>query len=214
MSLETLAGRIFESRAGRVGYVAGLTLVLTALGFWAAVEIGLPTSTLANAALTDAPFAKNAELVDLQSQRFAQLAQDKAGSEAVRNLASQILADQNLTSGDLKQAAFRENISLPTDLDLRQQAAYDRLSALSGREFDNAYAHAIVRQLTDDVQVFRHEAASGNDDVIRRFATKTLPVLENHLTEARGVLQKVTPPAPAKKATSNRAASQSSRRTK
>jgi len=195
MFLGTWAAKIFESRAGRIGYVAGLTLVLTGLGFWAAVEIGLPTSTLAEAALTDAPFAKNAELVDLRSLKFAQLAQDKAASDAVRNLAAQILADQTLTSGELKQAAFRENISLPTGLDPRQQAAYDRLSTLSGREFDSAYAHAVVRQLTDDLQVFRHEAASGNDDVIRRFANKAIPVVENHLTEARTVLKKVAAPA-------------------
>lgn len=182
-----------QTRAGRVTYVAGLTLVLTALGFWAAVEVGVPTSTLADAAMTDAPFAKNAELVALGNEKFARLAQDKANSDSVRNFASQALADHAQESDRLQRAAWKENISLPTSLATKDQAAYERLSMLNGSEFDKNYMRYMVRSLTDDLQVFRHEAANGNDHVVRRFASETIPTIENHLNQARLVLQKVTP---------------------
>lgn len=186
-------GNFLETRAGRIAYVAGLTLVLTGLGFWAAVKIGVPTSTLADAAMTDAPFAKSAELSALENQKFAQLAQEKASSDRVRNFAAQMLADHAAESGSLQHAAWKENISLPTSLATRDQAAYERLSMLNGSEFDRDYMRYMVRSLTDNLQVFRHEAASGNDDVVRRFASQTIPVIENHLSQARLVLKKVEP---------------------
>lgn len=188
-----LPGSFLETRAGRIAYVAGLTLVLTGLGFWAAVKIGVPASTLANAAMTDAPFAKSAQLAALENQKFAQLAQDKAKSDLVRNFASQVLADQPQETNRLHRTAWKENISLPTDLATKDQAAYERLSMLNGTEFDGSYMRYMVRSLTDDLQVFRHEAANGNDDVVRRFASETIPAIENHLSQARLVLKKVTP---------------------
>lgn len=184
-----------ETRTGRISYVAGLTLILTGLGFWAAVEIGLPTSTLADAALTDAPFAKSAGLAELHTLKFSLLAQDKAKSDAVRNLASQILADQTLTSAELKRTAFKENISLPTDLAARDQAAYDHLSALDDLEFDKTYVRTMVRELSDDLQAFRREAASGNDNLVRRFAAKAIPAIENHMDQARTVLKTFAAPS-------------------
>jgi putative membrane protein len=187
-----LPGSFLETRAGRIAYVAGLTLVLTGLGFWAAVKIGVPASTTANAAMTDAPFAKSAELAALEDQKFAQLAQDKANSDLVRTFAAQILADSQ-ESASLNRAAWKENISLPTSLATKDQAAYERLSMLNGAEFDRSYMRYMVRRLTEDLQVFRHEAANGNDDVVRRFASETIPVIENHLGQARLVLKKVTP---------------------
>jgi len=191
-----LPGNFLETRTGRIAYVAGLTLVLTGLGFWAAVKIGVPTSTLADAAMTDAPFAKSAELTALENQKFAELAQNKTNNDMVRNFASQMLADHPQEANTLHHAAWKENISLPTGLATRDQAAYERLFALNGSEFDKTYMRYTVRSLTDDLQVFRHEAANGNDDVVRRFASQTIPVIENHLNQARLVLKKVTP-APA-----------------
>lgn len=188
-----LPGSFLETRAGRIAYVAGLTLVLTGLGFWAAVEIGVPTSTLANAAMTDAPFARSAQLAALENQKFAHLAQDKAKSDVVRNFASQVLADQPQEMNSLQRTAWKENISLPNDLATKDQATYERLSMLSGAEFDRSYMRHMVRSWTDDLQVFRHEAANGNDEVVRQFASETIPAIENHLSQARLVLKKITP---------------------
>jgi putative membrane protein len=191
----------FETRAGRIAYVASLTLVFTGLGFWAAVEVDLPKSTLAEAALSDAPFAKKAELVELQTLKLAQLAQDKAKSELVRNFASQLLADRPEEADQLSKAAWKENISLPNSLATRDEAAYERIYMLNGPEFDKAYMQQTVRTLTDTLQTFRREAATGNDEVVRRFAAETIPVLENHLNEARLVMKKLA--APSKKMVSS-----------
>jgi putative membrane protein len=182
-----------ETRAARMSYVAGLTVVLTALGFWAAVEIGLPTSTVANAAMSDEPFAKSAKFAELEDVRFSLLAQDKAGSDRVRNFAADMLAAHRQASEDLNRAAWRENVSLPTSLAAKDQATYERLAMLDAAQFDRKYIEDMEQELADDLQVYRHEASNGNDEVMRSYALRTLPVLERHLKEAKTVLKKVAP---------------------
>jgi putative membrane protein len=182
-----------ETRAARVSYVAGLTLVLTGLGFWAALEVGLPTSTRADAAMSDAPFARNAKLAELEDVRFSLLAQGKAASDRVRNFAAEILAQQTQASEDLNRAAWRENISLPTNLAAKDEAVYEQMSALDAPQFDKSYMQEMVRELIDDVQVYRREASRGNDEVVRGYALRTLPVLETNLKQAKSVLKKIAP---------------------
>jgi putative membrane protein len=182
-----------ETRAARISYVAGLTVVLTALGFWAAVEVGLPTSTVASAAMSDAPFAKTAKFAELGDVRFSLLAQDKAGSDPIRNFAAAILADYTQASEDLKRAAWRENIALPANLAAKDQAAFERLTKLEAAEFDKNYMQEMARELTDDLQVYRREASRGNDEAMRSYALRMLPVLEKQLKEARTLLKKLAP---------------------
>jgi putative membrane protein len=177
--------KFLETRAGRISYVAGLTLVLTALGFWAAVEIGSPTSTIAEAAMTDAPFARNAALGEIESVRFAHLAAEKTQSDVIREFAAEVEADHRQTSDGLNRAAFKKNISLPTELANRDQAVYDRLSALTGAQFDRAYMQEMVRDFQGDLTVYRREAAAGNDDLIRNYASKNIPLLEKNLDAAK-----------------------------
>jgi putative membrane protein len=196
--------RFLETRAGRVSYVAGLTLVLTALGFWAAVEIGSPTSTIAEAAMTDAPFARNAALGEMESIRFAHLAAQKTESDAIREFAAELEADHKQATDGLNHAAFKKNISLPTDLANRDQLVYDRLSSLSGTQFDRAYMQEMVRDFQGDLQVYRREAASGNDDLIRNYASKNIPLLEKNLDAAKR-LSKVLSASETKPANSARA---------
>jgi putative membrane protein len=182
-----------ETRAARISYVAGLTLVLTGLGFWAAVEVGLPISTRADAAMSDAPFAKSAKFAELEDVRFSLLAQERADSDRVRSFAAEMLAENSQASEDLNRAAWRENLSLPGNLAAKDEATYKRLSIMDAAQFDKAYMQEMVQELIADVQVYRREASKGNDEVIRSYALETLPVLEKHLKEARAVLKKVAP---------------------
>lgn len=182
-----------ETRAARIAYVAGLTLVLSSLGFWAAVELGSSGSSVAQAAVTDAPFAKNAAFGEMQDLKFSQLAAHNAGSDAVRDFAAEVVADHTQAADDLNRAAFKENISLPTEMATRDQATYERLSQLNGAAFDRAYVQEIVRDLQADLQVYRHEVVSGNDAMIRNFASRTVPFLEKHLEAAHRLAKQVSP---------------------
>ena len=143
--------------------------------------------------MSDADFAKAAAKGGFAEVTFGKLAEDKASSQAVKNLAQRMVNDHTKADDQLKAAASKDNISIPSQLDARDQTAYARLSQLSGSAFDRAYARDMVRDHETDIAVFRHEVNDGKDASIKSFAAQTLPTLEDHLKEARQTLVSVSP---------------------
>jgi putative membrane protein len=82
-------------------------------------------------------------------------------------------------------------ITLPGDVNQKQQATYDRLSKLSGADFDKQYVKSMVMDHEEDVKDFRKEANSGKDEKIKSFASQTLPTLQGHLDKIKGIQSKM-----------------------
>ena len=76
--------------------------------------------------------------------------------------------------------ASKESIDLPSALDAKHQATVDKLSKLSGADFDKAYVKEMVKDHDTDVKEFQKQAQNGQNASIRDFASKTLPTLEEH----------------------------------
>ena len=148
--------------------------------------------------MSDSDFAKAAAEGGFAEVRFGGLAEDKASSKAVKDLAQRMVDDHTKVDDKLKAAASKDNISIPAQLNAKDQATYVRLSQLSGAAFDRAYARDMVRDHEADLAEFRREANDGKDASIKSFAARTLPTLEDHLKEARQALQFVSPKISAK----------------
>src|SRR5260370_20391487 len=73
--------------------------------------------------------------------QFAQLAQSKASSQAVKDLANKILADHMKANDSLKTIATKENITWPAGMNAKDQSEYNKLQALSGADFDKEYVN-------------------------------------------------------------------------
>lgn len=142
--------------------------------------------------MTDAEFAKSAAAGGMGEIKLGQLAEDKGTNQAVKDFGKRMVTDHSKADDDLKSAASKVNIPLPSDLSAKDRATYDRLSKLSGAAFDRAYAREMVRDHVADVSEFRVEAKDGKDTSIKDFASRTLPTLEDHLKDARGMLHDVS----------------------
>ena len=59
------------------------------------------------------------------------------------------------------------------------------LSGLSGKNFDHAYAEAMVKDHGKAVKLFQQCERECTNDELREFAKQTLPILREHLTMAR-----------------------------
>jgi putative membrane protein len=151
------------------------------------------TAKVAVKTISDADFVKAAAEGGLAEVKLGQLAEDKAQTQAIKDFAKRMLTDHTKAGDDLKTIASKENITLPAQLDAKDQAVYDRLSKLSGKAFDRAYARDMVRDHLTDVAEFRHEASDGKDSSVKSFASATLPTLEDHLKQARENLRSVSP---------------------
>jgi putative membrane protein len=184
-----------ETKLARAIYVASVTLFLTSLGCWALLAhqdtSSSPSSQAASASMSDHSFAKEAAQGGMAEVKLGQLAQDRGSNQMVKSFGERMVVEHSSANDKLKDAASKSNIQIPTDVSAKDQALYDRLSKLSGSEFDRAYAKAMVEDHTKDVSDFRKEAKMGKDPNIKMFAQQTLPTLEEHLNQAKEMQKSV-----------------------
>jgi putative membrane protein len=148
-----------------------------------------PDATMGKTA--DGTFAKKAAAGGMAEVKFGELAQQKGSSPAVKRFGERMVNDHSKANMQLKDVASKEDITLPSGLDAKDQATYDRLSKLSGSDFDRAYMNDMVSDHEKDVSDFKREANMGKNSDVKNFASETLPTLEEHLKMARQVDQQV-----------------------
>jgi hypothetical protein len=72
-----------------------------------------------------------------------------------------IMVDDHTKANEaLKQVASRANINVPDALDSKHQSWVDKLSKLSGTEFDRSYIKDQLKDHQQDVKEFQNEADS------------------------------------------------------
>jgi putative membrane protein len=81
---------------------------------------------------------------------------------------------------------------LPTTVSSKDQQIYDRLARLNGSDFDRAYAGDMVQDHEKDLNEFQNEANNGKNSSIRAFAAQTVPMIQQHLNQAREMQKAVS----------------------
>lgn len=135
----------------------------------------------------DVRFATKAAQGGVAEVELGQLATQKASDPDVKAFGQQMVDDHTKANDNLKAVAAKQGMTLPTDLDAKDQALKTKLANLSGVKFDLAYVKAMVKDHEDDVKEFQKESNSGKDPQIKDFAATTLPVLEEHLTKIKSI---------------------------
>jgi putative membrane protein len=184
-----------ESKLSKIIYVSCLTISLTALGSWAVLAHQDPpsgTTGQSKAERTDARFVHDAALASMAEIQLARLAAERAGSDVVKAFGERMIVQDGSIADQLKAAAQKENVTLPGRLSSRDQQTYDRLAHLSGSAFDRAYAQNMVDDHQKDLTAFQTEANIGKDDSFRAFADQSLPMIQEHLNQAREMFKTVS----------------------
>lgn len=147
----------------------------------AATPQTLPSETM-QSKVDDKKFLKDAAIGGMTEVELGKLATQKASSDAVKQFGQKMVDDHSKANDELKQVATQEGVTVPDSLDAKQQARVDKLSKLSGADFDKAYVKDQLKDHRKDVSEFKREADNGSNANIKNFAAKTLPVLEEHLS--------------------------------
>ena len=152
-----------------------------------AMSGGANTASMQSAAKVssaDKSFVEKAAIGSMAEVQMGKLAQQKAGSDQVKQFGTRMVDDHSKANDDLKQVASHKGITLPSDLDAKHKNKMAKLEKLSGAQFDRAYMDDMVSDHKKDVAEFEKQAKSGNDADIKGFASKTLPTLQQHLSLA------------------------------
>jgi len=140
--------------------------------------------------LSDSDFVAKAAQGGMTEVELGKLAQEKGSSADVKQFGSHMDMDHSKANDELKALATKDNIPVPSALDEKHQAAVKHLSSLSGPAFDKAYVSMMVKDHEKTVALFKEEAASGQNADIKNFASSTLPTIESHLSDIKGIESK------------------------
>jgi putative membrane protein len=134
-------------------------------------------------------FAMKAAEGGMLEVKLSQLAEQKATSAEVKELAKRIERDHTAGNDELMAVAKQKNIMLPMDLRGECQETYEAFQKLEGQDFDNAYVLFLVKDHLKDIMMFQKEASNGTDADIKQWAAKTLPTLREHTGKVSMVAQ-------------------------
>lgn len=168
------------------GSLAAIAIVcLMSLG--ALAQSSSSNSTKGQLSAADKTFVTKAAQGGQAEVELGQLAEQKAQSQKVKDFGKRMVDDHSKANDQLKQIASQEGVTLPTNLSAKDEALKDRLSKLSGEQFDRAYMRNMVMDHKKDIAEFQKEANSGKDPDVKNWASQTLPTLQSHLQEAQQV---------------------------
>jgi putative membrane protein len=146
-----------------------------------------PGATPAEPAPSAQGFVDKVAISDMFEIQSSQLALSKQPDKDTKPFAQKMVADHQKTSKELKSLVDGGKVkaTLPSALDAEHQKMLDDLKAKSGKDFDQSYDQIQVKAHQDAVALFSAYAKGGDDPELKKWAAKTLPHLERHLTMAQ-----------------------------
>jgi putative membrane protein len=138
----------------------------------------------------DSDFMMKAAQSGMAEVSAGNMASTKAQNADVKAFGKKMIEDHSKANGELKALATKKNVTLPTDVNAEQKATADKLSKLTGAEFDKEYVNAQVADHEKTVALFETGAKS-SDAEVKAFAEKTLPTLKMHLQMVKDMQAKM-----------------------
>src|SRR3954468_16534897 len=104
---------------------------------------------------SDEEFAQKAAGGGQAEVQLGQLASEKATNPKVKEFAQRMVSDHGQANQQLEQIAGNKKLDLPKMLPTEAQEEHDKLSKLSGAQFDKEYMRFMVEDHQKDVKEFQ-----------------------------------------------------------
>jgi putative membrane protein len=153
-------------------------MTLVAAGFFLAMPCVKAATTVTT---DDQDFILAAAQGGMTEVKLGDLAGQNGTRADVKEFGQMMVKDHSAINGDLKALAAQKSVTLPDGLDAKHQQMVDKMAALSGNAFDEAYINAMVKGHKMDAKAFKAELAATTDADIKSFVDKSLPVVQMHL---------------------------------
>jgi len=143
------------------------------------------TTPLENGA-EGAMFMEKAAIGGMLEVELGKLAWQKAKSNKVKEFGALMEKDHNELNAALKVLAKSKGMKLPASLPVKEQEQFNEMNSMSGDNFEKHYMDMMVEDHIKDIELFKG-AGKSPDTTISSFATRALPVLEQHYKKAKEI---------------------------
>ncbi|WP_048921861.1 DUF4142 domain-containing protein [Rufibacter radiotolerans] len=141
--------------------------------------------------ITEASFLAEAASSGMLEMQLAQLALDRSAHSEVKAFARMLLEHHTKANKELMTLAAGMNVTLSNSMLPEHQKIVDKLSKLTGREFDKKYMDDLEDVHEQDIALYEVISNKAPTTSIRAFAIRTLPILRTHEHQADELEDKV-----------------------
>ena len=138
-----------------------------------------------------ANFVAMAAMGGMKEVETGKQAEQKADNSRVRAFAAMMVRDHTKSNAELKQVAAASKIPMPKMP--ANMMHMHKLPGVKGKLFDQEYMTMMVADHQKTIALFERAVGNVQDQGIKAFAEKTLPVLKMHLDSARAIYKAVKP---------------------
>jgi putative membrane protein len=144
-------------------------------------------------AMTAQSFLNHMSMANQSEVSLAKLAQQKASHQEVKDFAKQLENDHTQAQSQLQQVAQKDKVQLPQSDQppAKENTAEQKLSSLSGEQFDKAYIQHEIRDHKKAISMAENASKSLNDPDAKQYAQTVLPQLQEHLNKAEQIGQQL-----------------------
>ena len=167
--------------------VAAAALLISTSAFAQSVGEKTGVNSTLGISPTTADFVKEAAMSDMTEIEAAKIAEQKGNADE-KKFAAMMVTDHTKTSTELKSMVTGEMKSaIPAALDDASEKKLAKLRDAKPEDFAATYDPMQVSAHKDAVSLFERYAKGGDNNSLKDWAGKTLPVLQHHLEMAQAL---------------------------
>jgi putative membrane protein len=141
--------------------------------------------------IADSAYIREAASMNLAEVRLGQMAEQRASNAAVKEFAKQMVEAHGASGVQWTSLASQNRLPTSVALNSLQQQSADRLSKLSGVDFDRAYMQAMVEDHQQAAGTLQRIGAGAQSSEVKQLASRGLETTEQHLSLAQEVATQV-----------------------
>jgi putative membrane protein len=140
-----------------------------------------------NASARNSEFLLKALRASLAELRMAELAAQQSYDQKVRDYGTKLKSDHTAHAGEIERLLEPLDVTIPTEPSAEALGQLAALTRLSGEEFDAAFVQMMVWTHTDAIERYGAQTHANPDRSLHDFATRSLPMLREHLALAESL---------------------------
>jgi putative membrane protein len=141
------------------------------------------TSGMNTGPAVDKAFVKKALEGNIAEIEMGKLALQKSNDDQVKQFAQRMVDDHGKMLDELKPVAEQMGVKVPEGPSKGQMKSMDKMKALSGDAFDQAYIKDMVKDHKGDDNDFKMEAQSTQSPQLKQMVMQSDQTIESHLQQ-------------------------------
>ena len=130
----------------------------------------------------DKIFVKKAMQGNIAEVQLGELTLQKSNNDQVKQFARKMIDDHTKLNEQMRSVALQLSVEIPTEVSKKDKSLINKMQALSGTAYDQAYIKEMVKDHKQDLSDFHMEALNGN---VKDAATQGSKIISEHLQMAQ-----------------------------